>query len=475
MAEKKLPLLGRIAIQLKMIDMDQLNQATREQGLSPEKRLGQILVEQGLVTAKDLEKLAAVQKDLIAKNQARKDAELKAETRSEGPPEAPGPKPSAPGKAADSASGAGAAEQDSLGLTLASPVQGDPESLGRLLSSALDRGASDIHLHSGGGLRLRTHGVLSEAETDGFSADEVERLVASALTPVQKEELRREGEIDFCFDLEGVGRFRANAYRQQRGFDAVFRSISAQPPTLDELGLPSDLARFTNFHQGMVLVTGPAGCGKSTTLAAMVNLINEEREEHILTIEDPIEVIHPSQRCIVNQRHAGRHTQSFARALRGALREDPDVIVIGELRDLETISLAMTAAETGHFVLASLHTNNAVRTINRMIGAFPSNEQGQVRTMLSESLRAVISQRLVPRIDVEGRIPALEVLVINKAIGNLIREEKTVQIRSSIQTGKVHGMFLLEQSLNELVASGKISREAALEIAEEKKLITAGF
>ena len=254
----------------------------------------------------------------------------------------------------------------------------------------------------------------------------------------------------------------------------VFRSISAQPPTLEELGLPAELARYTNYHQGMVLVTGPAGCGKSTTLAAMVNLINQEREEHILTVEDPIEVVHSSQRCIVNQRHAGKHSESFPRALRGALREDPDVIVIGELRDLETISLAMTAAETGHFVLASLHTNNAVRTINRMIGAFPSAEQGQVRTMLSESLRAVISQRLVPRIDGEGRVAALEVLVINKAIGNLIREEKTVQIRSSIQTGKAHGMYLLEQSLNELVAAGTISREAALELAEEKKLITAG-
>ncbi|MCS5636201.1 MAG: type IV pilus twitching motility protein PilT [Myxococcota bacterium] len=346
--------------------------------------------------------------------------------------------------------------------------------MGRVLADARERGASDIHLHAGGGLRLRVHGALSETTTDGYSAESVEKLVSAALSPAQRAELCREGELDFCFDLPGVGRFRANAYRQQRGFDAVFRSISPRPPTLDELGLPSELARYTNYHQGMVLVTGPAGCGKSTTLAAMVNLINEEREEHILTVEDPIEIVHPSQRCIVNQRHAGKHSESFARALRGALREDPDVIVIGELRDLETISLAMTAAETGHFVLASLHTNNAVRTINRMIGAFPSAEQGQVRTMLSESLRAVISQRLVPRIGGEGRVPALEVLVINRAIGNLIREEKTVQIRSSIQTGKAHGMYLLEQSLNDLVAAGTISRETALELAEEEKLITAG-
>jgi len=484
MTEKKLPLLGRIAIQLKLIDMDQLNQATREQGRSPDKRLGEILVEQGLVTPEELKRLAAVQKDLIAKHQARKAAAVKSEMPSAQPEESAPGSPSASTPAPESAPAsrpsspvqreASTATEDSLDLVLAASGDTDVESLHRVLDTAKQRGASDIHLHAGGGLRLRIDGVLSEAESEGFPAEAVERLVAASLTSAQQAELRREGEIDFCFDLPSVGRFRANAYRQQRGFDVVFRSISARPPTLDGLGLPSELARFTNFHQGMVLITGPAGCGKSTTLAAMVNLINEEREEHILTVEDPIEVVHPSQRCIVNQRHAGKHTESFARALRGALREDPDVIVIGELRDLETISLAMTAAETGHFVLASLHTNNAVRTINRMIGAFPSNEQGQVRTMLSESLRAVISQRLVPRTDGGGRIPALEVLVINKAIGNLIREEKTVQIRSSIQTGKAHGMYLLEQSLNELVAAGKISREVALEFAEEEKLITAG-
>ena len=477
MTDKKLPLLGRIAIQLKLIDMDQLNQATREQGRSPDKRLGEILVEQGLITPEDLKRLAAVQKDLIAKHRAQKAAALKSEPASAQPGEPkPASVPDSPTSPASSPAQReeGTATGDALDLALAPSGDADVESLHRVLAAAKKRGASDIHLHAGGGLRLRIDGALSEPETEGFPPEAVERLVAAALTPAQQAELRREGEIDFCFDLPSVGRFRANAYRQQRGFDVVFRSISARPPTLDELGLPSDLARFTNFHQGMVLITGPAGCGKSTTLAAMVNLINEEREEHILTVEDPIEVIHPSQRCIVNQRHAGKHTESFARALRGALREDPDVIVIGELRDLETISLAMTAAETGHFVLASLHTNNAVRTINRMIGAFPSNEQGQVRTMLSESLRAVISQRLVPRTDGEGRIPALEVLVINKAIGNLIREEKTVQIRSSIQTGKAHGMYLLEQSLNELVAAGKVSREVALELAEEKKLITAG-
>jgi twitching motility protein PilT len=299
-------------------------------------------------------------------------------------------------------------------------------------------------------------------------------MVAAALTPEQRQILGRQGELDFCFDLPGVGRFRANAYRQQRGLDAVFRTIPDKPPTLEELGLPEDLKKYTDYHQGMVLITGPAGCGKSATLAALLNHINENRNDHILTVEDPIEIIHSSKKCLVNQRHAGHHTSSFARGLRSALREDPDIIVIGELRDLETISLAMTAAETGHFVLATLHTSNAVRTVNRMIGAFPSNEQDQVRAMLSESLRAVLSQRLVPTADGQRRVPALELLVINRAIGNLIRDEKTVQIRSSMQTGKAHGMYLLEQSLNDFVAAGTITREIALELAEEEKLITAG-
>jgi twitching motility protein PilT len=224
----------------------------------------------------------------------------------------------------------------------------------------------------------------------------------------------------------------------------------------------------------MVLVTGPSACGKSSTMAALVNLINEERAEHILTIEDPIEYLHPSKRCVVNQRNVRRHTESFARALRAALREDPDVIVIGELRDRETISLAMTAAETGHFVLATLHTDNAVRTVNRIIGSFPPDQQDQVRSMLSESLRAVISQRLLPRADARGMVPAVEILVVNRPVGNLIREEKTVQIRSTMQTGAGSGMCLLDASLAQLVKSGVVKRDDALLHAEDPKLIPPG-
>ncbi len=219
----------------------------------------------------------------------------------------------------------------------------------------------------------------------------------------------------------------------------------------------------------MVLVTGPAGCGKSSTMAAFLNLVNEERTDHILTIEDPIEVLHPSKSCQVNQRQVRSHTESFARALRAALREDPDVIAIGELRDLETISLALTAAETGHFVLGTLHTTSTIRTIDRLIGVFPPDQQTQVRTMLSESLRAVVSQRLVVRADGAGRVPVLEVLIVNKAISNLIRENKTFQIRSVLQTGAAQGMCLLDSSLEALVKQGVITREEALRHAEEPK------
>src|SRR5690606_26623002 len=268
----------------------------------------------------------------------------------------------------------------------------------------------------GAPLRWRRHGVLETQGSEPLTAERGEALLRSILTPEQAAVLDAEGEVDLAYTLPGVGRFRVNVYRQQRGMDGVFRVVPDHPPSLDELGLPSTLARLTNYHQGMVLVTGPAGCGKSSTMAAFLNLVNAERSDHILTIEDPIEVVHPSRRCLVNQRQVRSHTESFARALRAALREDPDVIAIGELRDLETISLALTAAETGHFVLGTLHTSSTIRTIDRLIGVFPPDQQNQVRTMLSESLRAVVSQRLVRRADGQGRVPALEVLVVNKAV-----------------------------------------------------------
>jgi len=339
--------------------------------------------------------------------------------------------------------------------------------LENLLEQTTRLNASDLHLHSGANLRVRLNGQICDATKAELGARECETLVKGVLNETQCRKLDENFQVDFSYDIPGVGRYRSNAYRQRRGIDAVFRTIKPKPPTLHELGLPEDLKQFTEFHQGLVLFTGPAGCGKSSTMAAMVNLVNKQRDEHILTIEDPIEYVHPSLACSVNQREAGVHTESFSKALRAALREDPDVIVIGELRDLETISLALTAAETGHLVMGTLHTSNAIRTINRLLGVFPPDQQAQVRMMLSESLKVVISQRLLQKKGGKGRVVALETMVNNRAIGNLIREDRTHQILSIMQTGKAQGQQLLDGSLAALLKRNAISKEEAMKHANE--------
>jgi twitching motility protein PilT len=398
-------------------------------------RLGEIFIDMGLLTPGQLEKLLAVQRDYIAKQQAQMAAG----------PEAAAPAPEPPRVSWRKAE----------------------HRLDALLTAAVLRRASDVHVHASSSIKMRIDGNLHELDSEVLDPATASEIIREILTPEQISALDTKGQIDFAYTLPGVGRFRSNAYRQQRGVDAVFRAIPPEPPTLSDLGLPGALARFCNYHQGMVLVTGPAGCGKSSTLAALLRILNEERSDHIITIEDPIEYIHRSNRCVVNQRQVGRHTGSFARALRAALREDPDIIALGELRDLETISLALTAAETGHLVIATLHTSNAIRTINRVLGVFPPEQQDQIRTMVSESLRAVISQRLVNRADGQGRVVALEILVCNKAVGNLIRENKTFQIRSVLQTGGTQGMCLLDASLADLVKKGIITTEEAARHADE--------
>ncbi|HEX9945244.1 MAG TPA: type IV pilus twitching motility protein PilT [Thermoanaerobaculia bacterium] len=467
--------MGRIALHYKLVTREQLVEASRFQAHEASSRkLGEILVEKGYLTPRQLEQLLAVQREYVARQQSQAQ---------------PVPAPQAASALAAQPMPALAAPQALPALVEAQPMPAlavapapapptpaaarsapgldGSRTLDGLLAHALRAGASDLHIHSGASVKLRIHGRLSELDPSPLSAQDAERLVLEILTSEQAAALRERGQVDFAYTLLGVGRFRSNAYRQQRGMDAVFRAIPPAPPTLEQLGLPTSLARFANFHQGMVLLTGPAGCGKSSTLAALLNIINEERHDHIVTIEDPIEYIHPSKGCVVNQRQVGPHTGSFARALRAALREDPDIIAIGELRDLETISLALTAAETGHLVLATLHTNNAIRTVNRILGVFPPNQQEQIRTMVAESLRAVVSQRLIARADGNGRVPALEILVANKAVGNLIRENKTFQIRSVLQTGGSQGMCLLDASLAELLKNRIITREEALRHCEE--------
>ena len=452
-------LFGRIALHYKLVSQDQLAEATsawsQEGGL---RGLGEILVERGVLNLRQLEQLRAVQRDYLAKQktaQQGQTAPAAAPAPAPAPPAAqmPQPQPAPPAAPAPASIPAGWRQA--------------ARRLDALLTIAVGQRVSDLHLHCGAPIKLRRNGELVDMEPDSLTPELSDSLIREVLTPEQQRDLDEHGQIDFAYTIAGVGRFRANAYRQQRGLDAVFRAIPPNPPTLEDLGLPETLARFANFHQGMVLLTGPAGCGKSSTLAAMVNIINRERQDHIITIEDPIEYIHRSQKCVVNQRQVVRHTNSFARALRAALREDPDIIAIGELRDLETISLALTAAETGHLVLATLHTNNAIRTINRILGVFPPAQQEQIRTMVSESLRAVISQRLVVKADGSGRVPALEVLVCNKAVGNLIRDNKTFQIKSVLQTGGSQGMCLLDASLADLVKNKVITREEAARNADE--------
>jgi twitching motility protein PilT len=286
-------------------------------------------------------------------------------------------------------------------------------------------------------------------------------LLFEVLTERQRETLLEYWDLDCSYSLSGVGRFRVNAFRQRHGLGAVFRRIPENIQTVRDLGLPLSLVDLLDVSEGLILVTGPTGSGKSTTLASLIHTINSERKAHIITIEDPIEFVHHNKNSLINQREISSHTRSFHDALRAALREDPDVILVGEMRDLETISLALTAAETGHLVLATLHTNSATKTIDRIIDVFPDNQQAGIRVMLSESLRGIIAQALVRRADGEGRVPVVEVLVNIPAVANLIREGKTFQIHSSMQTGQVHGMTTFENAIHELSRKGIVSKQEA--------------
>ena len=338
-----------------------------------------------------------------------------------------------------------------------------------LLIESKEKEASDLHLNVGIPPVLRINGKLTRMNLPELTPEITHEMIDSILSEKQKAGFEKFGEYDLSYELINISRFRVNVFRHRRGEGAAFRLIPEKIKTLSELGLPSILSDFTEKDRGLVLVTGPTGSGKSTTLAALIDIINKKRYDNIITIEDPIEFIHYHQNCLVSQREIGSHTTSFSSALRNALREDPDVILVGEMRDLETISMALTAAETGHLVFSTLHTISASETIERIIDVFPPHQQNQVRMQLSGSLLGVVAQTLLPNLDEKGRIPALEIMVANPAIRNLIREGKAYQISSTIQISKKDGMQSLDQSLKDLLMEGKISQEDALKKAVDKK------
>ncbi|MEC8984625.1 MAG: type IV pilus twitching motility protein PilT [Candidatus Neomarinimicrobiota bacterium] len=342
--------------------------------------------------------------------------------------------------------------------------------INKLLTYALDSGASDLHVSSGSIPMVRINGIMKPLNMSSTTEDDMDSILPQVMSDDQIAKFRERKEIDFSARLDGKGRFRVNFFHQIRGLAAVFRAIPEIPKGFEELALPPILENMSMLDRGLILLTGPTGSGKSTTLAAMVDHINQNRESHIITIEDPVEYFHHSNQCMINQRELGASTHSFANALRSALREDPDVILVGEMRDLETISLALTAAETGHLVLSTLHTASAVKAVDRIIDIFPASQKGQIRSMMSESLEAVIAQKLLQTKDKKGRIPALEIMIATTAIRNLIREDRIYQIPSVMQAGGVEGMQTLDQDLQRLVSQGKIQRTAAAQIAENPKL-----
>ncbi|MBC7753749.1 MAG: type IV pilus twitching motility protein PilT [Moraxellaceae bacterium] len=321
----------------------------------------------------------------------------------------------------------------------------------------VEQKASDLHVTSGAPPYLRIHGEMSPVNYRQLTNQDVQNLIFEILTEKQKKAFIEKWELDFAYVLEGVGRFRCNIFMQRKGLGAVFRTIPEKIKTAQELNLPQTIIDMVDADRGLILVTGPTGSGKSTTLAAMIHHINATRECHILTVEDPIEFVHPNLKSLVNQREVGSHTKTFANALKAALREDPDIILVGELRDHETISLALTAAETGHLVFGTLHTNSAVKTMDRIIDVFPGEQQSQIRTMLAESLRGIVAQSLFTRADKMGRVAAFEILKGTKAVSNLIREGKNHQIPSIMQTSAAMGMILFEKYLEDLLRKGLVT------------------
>lgn len=345
--------------------------------------------------------------------------------------------------------------------------------LTQLLAFTMQNNASDLHLSAGSPPIIRAHGLLKRVKAEPLSSDDIRTMLYSVMTEDQRAQYEKDMEIDFAIALGEKARFRVNGFTTRLGSSAVFRTIPSDVPTMEQLELPPVMRRFAELEKGIILVTGPTGSGKSTTLASMINHINLHMSKHILTIEDPVEFFHTSKKSLVNHREVGTDTDSFTRALKSALREDPDVILVGEMRDYETISLALTAAETGHLVFATLHSNSAAKTIDRVIDVFPTGDKEMVRSMLASSLQGVVAQTLLRRADGSGRIGAFEILVGTNAVRNLIRENQIPQMYSMIQTGSRYGMITMEDAIENLLEAGIIdkdeARTALLKVGEDEE------
>ena len=447
-------LFGRIALHNKLVTQEQLNRAIAEISANPGMRLGDALVTLGYLSDSQVGQILKLQKSIQEKLRGKRSDE-----------------PASPGHAATVP---GAPSVGGLSPDAPAPSEiADYSHIEQYLHFARQNGASDIHISVGCPPSLRLNGELQFLNRESFTAQDTDSLFRSFLSKDQIEELTEKKVVEFCLSLSESDRYRVCIFKQRNGLDGAFRVISQGIPSVQDLGLPEEVLRLTEHNQGIVLITGPSGHGKSTTMSALVEHVNRTRSDHVITIEDPIEQILQAKRCVISQREVGSHTDSFASALRAALREDPDIIVIGELRDLETISLAITAAETGHLVFGTTHTTSAMRTVGRILDVFPPDQQAQIRAMISESLKGVVSQYLVPRADGKGRALAYELLVNTGATANLIRDDRVFQIRSQMQAGKKQGMVLMDDSLADLVRKKVVAADVAVSFAEDPKSFQA--
>jgi len=490
---KEEALFGRIALLNKIISQEQFEQAlarrTKRDPSDVNQDFGRILKALGFVNDKQYRQVRKAQeKALVGKGHSAEAAKFLARgmmadgsaPKQEGvsaPAPAPAPEPESFEPEAVEAEAVEAVEVTPVAVEggvekIVHKRPHDPrarKTMEAMFKKAVDSGASDLHLSAGAKPMLRLHGSLTPLNLPVITREMGTLYAASVMSDESWNDFMKTKDWDGSVDIPGVSRFRANVLKQRRGVSSVYRVINTKIPTLDQLGLPKSFERFTTFHQGMVLVTGSTGSGKSSTLAALIDKINSDRREHVITMEDPIEFVYTGKNCNITQRQVGEHTRSWGNALRAALREDPDVILIGEMRDLDTVSLAITAAETGHLVFGTLHTNSAIRTIDRLLDVFPPGEQPQIRAMVSESLKGVISQQLLKKASGKGRVCAFEVLTWTPAVANIIREGTTYKLLSVLQTGRKLGMTLMDDCLKGLLKEGKITKEAARTAAHNPK------